>query len=619
MESKARSYSSREIVQEVLPEPRWPSESYSPLTSKAETQPSAESDAEFSLERGPQSAVTLERAPQTAAPVTIRRAVAAGGPSLTLAAVVSGDTTLEWGDAVAVVQQLIEQVITSDPGRELVDFPTIETIRLDASGTLYARFEKGGTRSLTASLGELLHQLSASIDRPPALRLVTMRAISATPPLSLAEFVAEVADWAPPDCRDRLVKLYQRARARELDRTLVPGQSRPRSVMPRLLAVAAVAVAGVAAVFGAFKVAKGFGGWQARQAHESSPVPAANPAAAPEVTPPVPQIASEWAQRAAAPEVTPPASQIASEAADTAAAPVATPPAPQIPLVPVAPIEKPSARDIVLVPEARIDPSRTNLARTDPPRSNQSGAERSGSAQARADRSPNNQSQDARAERLTRARPVSAPPPAPRPAERVVQRAAQPSPSVAEVKPGPAPAAGSEVSREAQKQTSPSGKAAVEEFQRARALLDQQAYARAAEGFQHVIDMLPSDESAGSDLRFVAAEYLALSRASLASLQSHLYVQGDPDVTEPVALGQFLPPPPDASLPKSRLAVLELIIDARGSVETARLLGDSPQYRTGWWVSAAKAWKFRPAMKDGNPVRFLKRIVVADSKPLEPR
>src|SRR5262249_48729958 len=154
---------------------------------------------------------------------------------------------------------------TSDPGTTLVDFPTIETIRLDASGTLYARFEIGGTRSLTASLGELLHQVSASIDRPPALRLFTMRAISATPPLSLAEFTAEVADWAPPDCRNRLVNMYQRARARERDRTLVSGQPRPTSVKPQLLAVAAVAVVAVS-VFGALKVAKGFGGWQARQA-----------------------------------------------------------------------------------------------------------------------------------------------------------------------------------------------------------------------------------------------------------------------------------------------------------------------------------------------------------------
>jgi hypothetical protein len=173
--------------------------------------------------------------------------------------------------------------------------------------------------------------------------------------------------------------------------------------------------------------------------------------------------------------------------------------------------------------------------------------------------------------------------------------------------------------REAPKVSSPAGKAAVEEFQRARALFDRHSYAAAADAFQHVIEMIGLEEAGGSDLRFVAGEYLALSRASLASLQSHVYTQGDAGVSEPVALGQFLPPPPDPSLPQSRLAVLELIIDVRGFVETARLQGEGSQYRTGWWVSAAKAWRFQPAMKDGNPVRFLKRVVVADSKPLEPR
>ena len=153
----------------------------------------------------------------------------------------------------------------------------------------------------------------------------------------------------------------------------------------------------------------------------------------------------------------------------------------------------------------------------------------------------------------------------------------------------------------------------------ARALFDGHSYAAAAAAFQHVIEMIGLEEAGGSDLRFVAGEYLALSRASLASLQSHVYTQGDAGVSEPVALGQFLPSAPDPSLPQSRLAVLELIIDVRGFVETARLQGEGSQYRTGWWVSAAKAWRFQPAMKDGNPVRFLKRVVVADSKPLEPR
>jgi hypothetical protein len=163
------------------------------------------------------------------------------------------------------------------------------------------------------------------------------------------------------------------------------------------------------------------------------------------------------------------------------------------------------------------------------------------------------------------------------------------------------------------------GAAVEEEFQRARALFDRHAYAGAADGFSHVIQMIPPDEDGGPHLRFVAGEYLALSRASLAALQTRVYSSGEAGVSEPVALGQFLPPPADAGTPSNRLVVLEVVIDGRGNVESARLVGESAQYRNQWWVSAAKAWRFRPASKDGNPVRFLKRIVIADSKPFEPR
>jgi hypothetical protein len=132
--------------------------------------------------------------------------------------------------------------------------------------------------------------------------------------------------------------------------------------------------------------------------------------------------------------------------------------------------------------------------------------------------------------------------------------------------------------------------------------------------------MVPAtDDGGGNSLRFMASQYLELTRASLAATQTRVYTRDDDGVTEPVALGQFLPAPPDPGTPSNRLALLELVIDARGDVESARLSGESSQYRTGWWVSAAKAWRFRPAVKDGTPVKFLKRIVVADSKPLEPR
>jgi hypothetical protein len=164
-----------------------------------------------------------------------------------------------------------------------------------------------------------------------------------------------------------------------------------------------------------------------------------------------------------------------------------------------------------------------------------------------------------------------------------------------------------------------SNKAAEVEFRRARNLFDQHEYAGAAEGFAHVLKMVPASDDGGTSLRFMANQYLELTRASLQATQARVYTRDDEGVTEPVARGQFLPAPPDPSTPPNRLATLELVIDTRGNVESVRLSGESSQYRTGWWVSAAKAWRFRPAVKDGRPVKFLKRIAVADSKPLEPR
>ena len=42
-------------------------------------------------------------------------------------------------------------------------------------------------------------------------------------------------------------------------------------------------------------------------------------------------------------------------------------------------------------------------------------------------------------------------------------------------------------------------------------------------------------------------------------------------------------------------------------------------YREAWWVFASKSWQFRPAMKDGKPVRFLKRIALTDLNLAEPQ
>ena len=54
-------------------------------------------------------------------------------------------------------------------------------------------------------------------------------------------------------------------------------------------------------------------------------------------------------------------------------------------------------------------------------------------------------------------------------------------------------------------------------------------------------------------------------------------------------------------------------------METVHLRSPGNRYRERWWVFAAKQWVFQPALKDGKPVRFLKRIPLTDLNMLEPQ
>ena len=90
------------------------------------------------------------------------------------------------------------------------------------------------------------------------------------------------------------------------------------------------------------------------------------------------------------------------------------------------------------------------------------------------------------------------------------------------------------------------------------------------------------------------------------------YTSDDRSVTEPVLFKPYLPLKAGPGVTDDKLGVLELVIDTRGLVESVHLKSPGNRYRERWWVFAAKAWEFRPALKDGVPVRFLKRIALTD-------
>jgi hypothetical protein len=97
-----------------------------------------------------------------------------------------------------------------------------------------------------------------------------------------------------------------------------------------------------------------------------------------------------------------------------------------------------------------------------------------------------------------------------------------------------------------------------------------------------------------------------------------IYVTTDRDVTPPATVRQQFPAPPPALARAivNRRGVLEITIETDGTVSGARMREPlHPAYDT-LVVEAAFTWKYRPARKDGLPVRFSKLIRV-EVKPSE--
>ena len=154
------------------------------------------------------------------------------------------------------------------------------------------------------------------------------------------------------------------------------------------------------------------------------------------------------------------------------------------------------------------------------------------------------------------------------------------------------------------------------ELARGRELFARQDYAAAAQAFDRVLQILAREPGPQlEELREVARSMAEVSRAAIAEqveMATREYRAGDPGVIEPVPLG-YLPPKPDPATPADRLQVLEVHINTSGTVDSAKFVMNRPSFRNSWWTSAAKAWRFNPATRNGQPVRFVMRIVMDDS------
>jgi len=82
----------------------------------------------------------------------------------------------------------------------------------------------------------------------------------------------------------------------------------------------------------------------------------------------------------------------------------------------------------------------------------------------------------------------------------------------------------------------------------------------------------------------------------------------DEEVMPPVLVRPVLPREPPPNVPPDQVGTIEVVVDEQGDVVSVRLISPANRYQERMLVSAAKMWKFRPAYKDGRPVRYRTRV-----------
>ncbi|HSG01523.1 MAG TPA: hypothetical protein VLA20_10340 [Vicinamibacterales bacterium] len=181
----------------------------------------------------------------------------------------------------------------------------------------------------------------------------------------------------------------------------------------------------------------------------------------------------------------------------------------------------------------------------------------------------------------------------------------------------------------------------------ARDALERQDLALAAEGFGTAIRLteeLPTPLDAGiTELRALAAGFRDLAERAIAVQEQaeagsgatgtagadgvdsggavaaepvddpdRIYSDDSPDVVKPAVVSRPLPPwiPPAGAEGRSFSGVIELVVSREGKVEAAQMLESIYPLYDSLLISVSRTWQFRPATRNGVPVRYRYRIAV---------
>jgi hypothetical protein len=167
---------------------------------------------------------------------------------------------------------------------------------------------------------------------------------------------------------------------------------------------------------------------------------------------------------------------------------------------------------------------------------------------------------------------------------------------------------------------------ATQLYAESKAAYDKKQTADARAGFEQLMQMLADPDMQGklADLGTLAKGFLDLSTSPAPAVAAAAPVAAPVNtvaraavVVPPVAIIQKVPPIPSNLIRMTQLkaGVLELMIDETGKVEDAKFLSPIHPVYDGMVTSAAKGWKYQPAMADGKPIKYRKTIRIAVQMP----
>jgi hypothetical protein len=111
-------------------------------------------------------------------------------------------------------------------------------------------------------------------------------------------------------------------------------------------------------------------------------------------------------------------------------------------------------------------------------------------------------------------------------------------------------------------------------------------------------------DTSATELRRAVSELVARARVAREFEEKKVYSSANADVVPPRPLGRQLPANPPPGLGNDLTGRLEILVDRSGHVESVKLHTPRNNYHDRMIVSAAKAWHYVPATRNGRPVRF---------------